>query len=450
MEGLSQNSQSKLARLRFAVWAPCIVLLLILAIMTGASPSPAQERPDPQIRIASLIRDLGAESYERRTAAGASLQQVLPDARKQLLQAAKSRDPEIRLRAQSLLHSLEVEDVWRAGHVKLEKSSGLASDMVLAIAEQTGNKIALGDNYDSFNDVNVKLSQEGDVWPLLDSLCRQSRNRVRPHYGTSRSGLVLVNRPLGNYPVAYSGPIRTQIITAQRIFREDLDYEKSKSEISHTFQFKLLMSWEDRFQLVAYRPNLELLQAVTDTGAVVRLERSDDPDWHVADRGDRNMATLLHLQPPAANAAKLKRLQLGWDLIAIGQPERLVVGQLDSSKPHRQDDLAIIVNKVEHLSGPRWQINLSIARELPVPEAKEVLFRENRFELIDQGGVVMRQQGRPKGNVQGHTANMEIEFVGETDNSKPTRLIVHYPRIRDRRRVLIEFENVPLPVAQIE
>ncbi|MEX0867082.1 MAG: hypothetical protein WD030_06960, partial [Pirellulales bacterium] len=178
-------------------------LAAVLLVLTSVTQLAAQQEPPTGIRIARLVEDLGARQYLHREQATAALKQAGNDARGQLEAAAKSDNPEVRRRAINLLHDMHLDDLWRAGTVRLPVATGDASEMVLAIAEQTGNRIYLGDSYGSFNDGPVELPLAGELWPLLDSICRQSGNRVRPHYGVNRDGLVLVGGTPGEYPVAY-------------------------------------------------------------------------------------------------------------------------------------------------------------------------------------------------------------------------------------------------------
>ncbi len=70
----------------------------------------------------------------------------------------------------------------------------------------------------------------------------------------------------GRFPTAYAGPLRAQVTGAVRSFSEKLDYGEGPSQKLHTFELEISVLWEDRFHLVAYRPQPTLVRAVTDTG----------------------------------------------------------------------------------------------------------------------------------------------------------------------------------------
>lgn len=422
-------------------------LAALLFVVTSDAPLPAQP-PPTGIRIARLVEDLGARQYRVREQATAGLKQVGDDARVHLEAAANSDNPEVRLRATSLLHDMHLDDLWRAGAVRLPATTGDASEMVLAVAEQTGNRIYLGDSYGSFNDGPVELPLAGHMWPLLDSICRQTGNRVRPHYGVNRDGLVLVGGTLGEYPVAYSGPIRAQITSAKREFSEELDYDSHNSKIDHKFQLNLLVTWEDRFRLIAARSNVELIEAKTATGQIVRTAQAPPSNWSVFDESSRQFAASVKLQPPGVDAKSLDKLVLEWDLIAIGRFARLPIDDLKIGERHRLDDVIAMIHRVEHLNGSRWEVELSVARDLPIPEPEEILYRENAFELLDQHGSLMRPNGQSYLPVEAGVARYKLTFRGESEASRPAKLILHYPRLRDRRNIRFEFNDVPLPIAK--
>ena len=45
---------------------------------------------------------------------------------------------------------------------------------------------------------------------------------------------------------------------------------------------------------------------------------------------------------------------------------------------------------------------------------------------------------------------LKIAFIGESADSEPKSLKLHYPRLRARRDVELVFRNVPLPVSKPE
>ncbi|HEX4148628.1 MAG TPA: hypothetical protein VHY20_06560, partial [Pirellulales bacterium] len=72
----------------------------------------ALAQPPGDLRVARLIKQLGADSYADRSDASGELEKLGPAAREQLTTAAADPDPEVRLHAKDLLTRLKLRDLW--------------------------------------------------------------------------------------------------------------------------------------------------------------------------------------------------------------------------------------------------------------------------------------------------------------------------------------------------
>jgi hypothetical protein len=391
---------------------------------------------------------LAAPKYAHRQAAEQEIFTLGVAGKQQLEAAAQSSDPELRLRAQRLLKQLKREALWQGSTVSLVADKIKASAAVRAVSEQTGNDLAVGDQYGTFADADIGLQHpESLFWRAVDDVCRKSKNRVRARYGSGKPGLVCVSGHLGQFPVAYQGPVRGQLTSAKRVFVEEFDYENRASETTHTFQLNLVMSWEDRFRLVAYQSHLSVAEAATDRPIRLVDHKPAESGWQVVDKSSRQHTTSLRIQPPPQTANKLGRLTLHWDLIAVGDMQTLEVTDLKPDVEHRAEDLGILINETDNPSGTRWELTVALSRDLVVPEPEEVLFVENEFELYDQDQQAFSGQGVSRLGITNGAARMKLSFVAPSSESVPTRLVVRYPRIRDGRTLAVTFHDVPLPCA---
>ncbi len=421
--------------------------LSMVIISVGALPA---QQPEGEVRIAGLIRDLGSTSFETRQRASLALAKLGSQTRKQLEDAVHSDDPEVRLRSADLLKQIKVRDLWSPSIITYRCEAEQASKVVARLAEQTSNRLLVGDQYGTFQDAPITLDYpDGSFWEVLDDLCRQSRNHVRSHYDTGNPGLVVVSGGPGEYPTAYSGPVRARITSARRVFIEELDYDELKSEKTHTFQLNLQMMWEDRFRLVSYRSQPELMEAVTDTGVQLSATQPAGSGWNVASQGTHQLSTELRLHPPATSARNLKSLRLKWGLIAVGDMATIEISDMSLARPHLQDDVELIVESVQESPGARYEVTLLANRDLVIPEPPEMLFQENDVQLIDADGRPFRKQGQTN-NLTERGVRLKLSFTGESSDSKPAELRFTYPRIRDRHNLEIVFRDVPLPVARPE
>ena len=243
--------------------------------------------------------------------------------------------------------------------------------------------------------------------------------------------------------------MRGRITSARRAFNEELSYEDARSEKTHTFQLNLEMTWEDRFKLVAYRSQLEVVEALTDAGQVLAAAQPASGGWNVAGSGTRQLTMNLRLNPPPATARELDTLRLTWGLIAVGDMVPLVVDDLSSHEPHFQDDLELVVDNFQPTTGSRYELAVSIRRDLNLPEPQEILFQEHELELLDTMGQPLRKLGQT-GTLAEHGATFKANFVGEGENVTPKKLRFTYPRLRSQRDVEIVFRHVPLPMGRPE
>ncbi|MEK6249661.1 MAG: hypothetical protein N2C12_15875 [Planctomycetales bacterium] len=402
---------------------------------------------DQPVRIARLIKELGAPAYLRRQSAENDLENLGQVTRAQLEKVIDSDDPELRLRARRLLKKIKLENLWQGSTVSLVAEELKASEAVIAISDQTGNDLAIGDQYASFNDVAISLQHpESLFWQAVDDVCRKSHNRVRSRYGDNPSGLVFASGQIGLYPVAYAGPVRAQLTSAKRIFVEDFDYEDRSSDTTHTFQINMVMTWEDKFRLVAHQSHLTVGSATANEPIRIIDHRPAESGWQVVSGGARQYSTALRIQPPPQSAHRLTQLTLNWDMIAVGDMDTLVIDDLSPGLVHRKGDIGAIVNS-SHGSDTRWQLTLAVSRDLIIPKPSEVLFVENKFELYDDQQRAFTHLSSSRLGVTQGAARMKLVFEAPADNSVPTRLVIRYPRIRDRRNLAITFHDVPLPSA---
>ena len=104
----------------------------------------------------------------------------------------------------------------------------------------------------------------------------------------------------------------------------------------------------------------------------------------------------LRLNHAALNGgARGSTLRLTWGLIAVGDMVPLVVDDLSSHEPHFQDDLELVVDNFQPTTGSRYELAVSIRRDLNLPEPQEILFQEHELELLDTMGQPLRSSARP-------------------------------------------------------
>jgi len=403
-----------------------------------------------EIRVARLIRDLGASDYSKRQQADQELAALGRESRESLERALADPDVEVRLRAKRLLERLALEDLWSPTRVNYQAHEVPASKILAALAAQTGNHIHVGDPYGNFAEkpLDLHFLAKG-YWEALDEICHQTGNRIRPHYDMHTPGIVISAGAAGKYPRAYGGPVRAQIVGARRVFIEELNYEEQKAELTHSFQINLRFHWEDRFRMVGYATQPQLVEAVTDNQVIISAAQPSGSGWNATARGLREVTASLKLNPVPVSAKTLEKLTIKWGLIAVGQPATLELAELGPGKRYSQDDLAVTIEAIEQHPAGKCQLTLSVVRDLAMPEPHDVIFQEYEAELLDAEGRPYRLQSQSHALSDG-AVQVKLTYNGESAQSTPKSLKLHYPRLRARRDVELVFRNVPLPVGRPE
>jgi hypothetical protein len=424
-----------------------------LAALTLFTPLPIARAQPPErgeIRVARLIRELGSGEYSKRQAADAQLATLGKESRAQLERALDDDDLEVRLRARRLLQRLELDELWTAGRVEFASQGQPASKVLLALAAQTGNHVYVGDPYGTFAE-KVLETNYGPMsyWEAVDDICLRTGNRIRPHYDMHTPGVVISAGSPGGYPRAYAGPVRAQITSARRTFIEELNYEERKAELTHSFHINLQFTWDDRFRVVGYASQPEMVEAITDDHIKVSAAQPSGGGWNATTPGLRQVSAGVKLNPVPVSAHSLELLKIKWGLIAVGEPTVLDISRLEPDQSFSQDDLTVRIEAFEKQSVSKCLLTLSVARDLAMPEPQEVIFQEYTAELLDGQGRPFRLQSQNHA-LTDHGVQLKIAYLGETPESEPSSLKLHYPRLRARRDLELVFRNVPLPVNKPE
>lgn len=421
---------------------------LSVFVLCGTGHLAAEDPPSEGPREAErLVQQLGAPSYRQRDAASRALANLGPDARTALLRAVESDDPEIELRARVLLRLLHVSEIWMPSWVDCRASDQQVSEVFRKLAAQSGNRLLTGDAFSSFREAPVSVGLGStEFWRAVDELCRLTGNHVRATYDPHRPGTVIVAGSPGQFPLAYAGPLRAKVTSARRTFNEELDLKTGDSNTTHTFQLSFQVMWEDRFALVAYRPDLELLEAHTNVGQALAATEPPGDGWRIVSPGTRQLNLKLALDPPEGNSTHLEVLRLQLGLAAVGHMQTVVIDDLASDSPHRYGGTQIVVEKVRQ-KGPRWEITVVVSNENGLPDPQEIVFYENKFEAYDASGrpLSFRSQSH---SLTDEGARLALSFAAD-GAGEPAILHFSFPRIRSQRNVEFVFHDVPLPTNRI-
>ncbi|HEX3727834.1 MAG TPA: hypothetical protein VHV08_16395 [Pirellulales bacterium] len=432
------------------VWFQGIVLSTVPALLLCGPASAQESAEQPTVRVARLVRELGSREFDRRQAADEQLGKLGHQSRAHLEAALQDDDVEVRLRAKQLLDKLKLDDLWSSAVVSYPSQGQSASQVLLALAAQSGNHAHIGDPYGRFAEhtLDVNYSQMS-YWEAVDDICSRSGNRIRPHYDMHTPGIVVSAGIPPKYPRAYSGPVRAQITNARRVFIEEVNYEEHKAELTHSFQVSLQFTWEDRFGIVGYSNQPELVEAITDNKLSVAAAQPSGGTWSATTRGLRQVTASIKLNPVSVTARSFDVFKIRWGLIAVGEEAVLEIANLEPDQLHAQDDLSVRLESFEKQPPCKYIVSLVVARDLATREPSEAVFQEYETELVDSESRPLRLQNQTHAIVD-RGVQMKLTFVSDSPVCEPKSLRLHYPRLRAHRDLELVFRNVPLPVGKPE
>lgn len=418
---------------------------VLAVVLTASVPVAAQEARETE-RIARLIRELGAPGFADRQQASQELARLGAASREQLEAATSADDPEIRARAMHLLRGLKIDALWQASLIDLQCEEQPVEPLLKAIAEQSGNHVATGTRYEAFNDRPLSFDLErGAYWQTLDEICRQSGNHFRPHYDVREPGVVLIAGRPGMNPVAYSGPLRVELISCRRLYDDELSYKNMDLKRVHSFKLSLQVLWEDRLQLTAYRATPRVSAAVTDDRRqLLGVEPIDT--WNVVGAGARQLSLDVKLQSPSLGSRRLECLLLEWTLLAVGDHAEMAVDDLSAGKSVRQDGLEVVIESCAAKSETLHELVLTTTYDELLPDPPESVFHENSYRLRDGQGRAWSLVDQSH-DLRGDLVRSKLTFRRDSgdSNSPPVSLQVRYPRVRSQRDLQIQFRDVSLP-----
>jgi hypothetical protein len=211
----------------------------------------------------------------------------------------------------------------------------------------------------------------------------------------------------------------------------------------------LQYTWEDRFQIVGYAKQPELVEVVTDNHVIGSAAQPAGGSWNATSRGLRQVTASIKLNPVPVSAQRFEVFKIRWGLIAAGDPAVLEIGDVVPERTFAQHDLAVKIESIEKQLPSKHTLTLSVTRDLAMPDPQEVVFQEYEVELFDGEGRAFRLQSQQP-SLTDRGVQLKLAFTGEAADSEPKKLKLHYPRLRARRDLELTFRNVPLPVAKPE
>lgn len=433
-----------------------------------------------------LISRLGAPRFVDRERAAAALEKLGARALPHLRAAKDSRDPEIRLRAASVIARIERRRLGEPTLVRLDFRDRPLTEVVHEISERSRHSVKLAEDLDEEERRRrVDLVDDDLVpfWEAIDRLCSQSRLRmhVTPWFDPRESASILLDMPWGANPrrssIAIDGPFRGELPRGFPI--RQIQRFNAPRVASRSVGFSLNVLPEPGLLIRRIDPP-RVIVSVDDRGQSLESIGGDesamltgrDPDPVLANLG--GSATVpLKLGLPRNPGRLIKRLKIAVPiLVASRRPDPTEIPLNDNAgKTLPIDDGLIRFGRVE--TGPGGLIELVVTRFDPSSIDQIFLARQqrgfgrgalpegfgpvqdprSRISLVDRDGDPCRWDFEQPEIPQFRGGFRRVRAVpGErkiqirlADDSKPADRLLYRGFIEAETEALLEFVDVPLP-----
>jgi len=409
-------------------------------------PAPVATPPAPQERIASLVRQLGADSAEARDKAQAALRALGATAEPQLWEGLNSTSFEVRMRCRFLLAELQAERVLKQVDAstftgKYERTP--LTKILADLTERTGNVVRdiRREQYDptTIDPILDLTFDKTPFWEAVDRIAAAAGVRDDVHRGQMVA--LVPGKPVA-LPTCYDGPLRFQILRVA--VHRDITTGQGWLEVA------VAVAWEPRL-----RPLVLAFQRQPTVAADSRGRSLTDPaerGYNALPVGEKpTIATtfILRLRPPAAGAEKLATLVGRCQIRLPAKQTTYRFGQLKAAEPQTQsrDSVTVALESFrqekdrwiarvwykypggeEHQSHRTWQ-DASRVRLVRQADGKV-------FDVGTVGDAALRPDGEQV---------FEYRWAGLAGDPDAYELVITIPTLIVTRAATYRFGDVPLP-----
>jgi hypothetical protein len=389
---------------------------MLLGLVFGLIALQAVDDPDP----AGLVAKLGSPRYVEREAAGEALVKIGRPALPALLKVRESNDPEILLRAATLVGRIEAGEVLDATRIRLDVRDRPLAEAIAEIAKASGMRFRPGAvegnprAEPTWPDrrVTVEAAEPIPFWEVIDRLGRVGG--LRREYLPARDNFFSFKSPFdftlvegqAQPPASDTGPLRVELLRIRHSRERDYgdqDLEFSNFERratgqrntqagvteSSSYAAELLISAEPRLRIFA-AGEVENPEAVDEQGrSLLRMPTAEeekqqllfwqvnphlDPRLHPplrygsgSHRSMRTWPVSVALSYPSPRARRLERLRGVIPVVVVARrPDPLVVELKGASgREFSAGSTRITIHSIKAESGREPTIDLTLEEPRP-------------------------------------------------------------------------------------
>jgi hypothetical protein len=397
----------------------------------------------PLLLVSSVSADdyltrLGSDDYLTRKAVRQELAAAGIKVKAILEEGVKSKDPEVRLACEDLLLQVRCEEIWLPTKVKFKPDT----KTLYSALGQLPEPIAYTTAYSTIDDLPVTV-QDGDFWPVLDDLCRQSKSLLSEvSYGADSRYLSVSRSPQRS---TYNGPFRLSLTGVSRMVSSS-KYFDEPGQSNRKMELKLDLRWEHRFNLIASKQ--PKITASTDSGEKIReLPSSSSSSWNLHSGETRQTTFMLSVSPPLLQDKKLSNLKVVVPVIAIGEFGSVPIHT--NGEPTVGGVYEVVYHKGEYDSkNSQWKFSVQFLHSLNAKEElEEIYLKPCSIYVENKKGEIVKSVDLLGSNRVDAPSSTEsiLTYTFNVSKEEFHRLMFSFPTFRSVRDVTFEFDELEIP-----
>ena len=381
------------------------------------------------------VKNLENDSYIVRILAEENLVKLGEKARPELTKALNSDSAEVRLRAEKIINILNLEDIWDASTVTYNGPYDIKLQQAF---NATKNTIAINSNIEMLKNKLEFNYQKKPFWEALDDFCLKTKSHYNFDVYEDRLD---IHPEYVHRPRSYCGAFVTSLNSATRKFSEEYNYHVKKSDISHDFNLRFNVEWENRITVLAYKTPAIITAEVAGKNYGIGVR---DSNWTAigAYRAGQ-VETSVPLRPLPSSIEKIDLLHIKWGFLVSANPVTLI---LDAEKGKIEDkNLEVILKKVEE-SKDFYIVQLDLL--------SDCLFNNEIIYKNIENTKISVKMYNDSGECFSHTKSFSLKdglvrfdgkFIRKENSAAPLKLEVTYHSIISNKDLDFIFKDIAFP-----
>lgn len=419
-----------------------MVLVLLISTCWLGQVETARKPPAAQ-RVATLVRQLDDDRWDRRQQAEKTLLQMGPEILDELPPPSARLSPEADKRLARIRKQLQVKDALRAteaSRVTLQGTMALKTALQ-TIQESTGNAMT---GYSPLADQKIGIqAEQRPFWEVLDRVLDQTQVAIYP-YETDQREVRLIQR----------SPPRAKRSTQAHyagLFRMQPTYVSASRDLRNTaiqgLRLRLAIAWEPRTVPISITLPLSTVTARDDRGKPIEVDADTSRLNAIPTANSVSVDMELPLQLPPREAQEIASLKGAFEALVPGKSKTFVFGELEREQPQRKQwaEATVTLDEVRKtVDGRELRVGLAFDKAFNAFEShRGWMFRNDAYMRTATGERIPHEGWRL---LDKDDTSIRLSFTFALDQPlSDYKFIYRTPSLITRQTIRFAFEDVSLP-----